>query len=81
MWMRTAPNKPFEFLVSVVELEYDDVRGGWNYIVKYEKDGAGHPGSVEETNLRRASGNVVSGGRQEETKKKEETKKTEETKE
>lgn len=52
--MRKSSNDPFEFFVFVVESEYDDVRGGWNYIVK-EDDGTKHPDWVKETDLRRAS--------------------------
>lgn len=54
VWMRVAANKPFKYFVSIVEREYDEVRGGWNYTVKYVGDGTEYPESVEEKNLRRA---------------------------
>lgn len=53
--MREAANKWFELLVVVVEREYDEIRGGWNYTVKYESDGTEYPKLVEETNLTKAT--------------------------
>lgn len=55
--MRKASNEPFKFFVSIVDREYDEVRGGWNYTVQYVGDGTMHPEWVKETNLRKAEGN------------------------
>ena len=60
------PNKPFRFFVSIADREYDEIRGGWNYTVKYESDGTIYPKLVEETNLRKDEGNVGAGGANEE---------------
>lgn len=51
--MRKTENDPFEYLVWVNKADYDDVRGGWNYIVRQE-DGTVYADWVKETNLKRA---------------------------
>ena len=52
--MRKSPNEPFEYYMTVVEFEYDNVRGGWNYTVKTQNDEI-YGRSVEETDLKQAS--------------------------
>lgn len=53
MWMRAAPGAPFQYLVSIIKSEYDELRGGWKYTVEFARDKAEYPGLVEESNLRR----------------------------
>lgn len=54
VWMRKSPDEPFEYCMTVVEFEYDNVRGGWNYIVKTQNDEI-YGRSVEEPDLKQAS--------------------------
>lgn len=38
VWMRVSSTEPFEFLKWVDDYQYDDVRGGWDYLLR-DKDG------------------------------------------
>ncbi len=54
MWMRKSKHGSFDYLMLVVDCEYNGVRGGWDYLVKGSKDGKIYDRYVEETDLKKA---------------------------
>lgn len=51
--MRKSSTDTFDYLMYVVESDYDEVRGGWDYQVKGE-DGTIYYQWVKETDLKKA---------------------------
>ena len=51
--MRKSYTESFDYLMYVVDSEYNDVRGGWDYQVKGEDDTIYHEW-VKETDLKKA---------------------------
>jgi hypothetical protein len=54
VWMRKSKHGSFDYLMLVVDCDYNVVRGGWDYVVKGSKDGKVYERYVEETDLKKA---------------------------